>query len=240
MHVLFSGCPGYIKSFLAYDSTDKRLWGVVHFESEENAEQAAESRKGTTWDGTRAIRIDLGQPPWMAADGGVELKVVLRDRQKCAGVAPVRVRPELITPAAQQAYRRLAAAVEGRKAAELKEAIAQGQAAGLADFELKPAKDALSCMNTKRCVNTAAACEQRAYAMMKKALASSLDPRASASPLQIEALHNAKRVGEEAAQICNTAGLNRGERRMKTLSREIGERLQALEGSTAAPATPIR
>merc|ERR1740121_2263199 len=111
--------------------------------------------------------------------------------RSCAGTAPVRVRPELTTPAAQQAYRKLAAAVEGRKAAELKEAIAQGQAAGLADFELRQARDALSLMNTQRCVNTAAACEQRACAVMKKALASSLDPRATATPAQIEALRNA-------------------------------------------------
>jgi hypothetical protein len=239
VHILFSGCPGYIKSFLAYDSKDKRLWGVVHFESEEAAEQAAESRTGTTWDGTRAIRIDLGQPAWMAADGGVELKVVLRDRQQCAAAAPVRVRPELNTPAAQQAYRKLAAAVEGRKTAELKEAIAQGEAAGLADFELRQARDALSRMNTQRCVNTAAACEQRACAVMKKALAASSDPRANATPARIEELRNARRVGEEAAQVCSTAGLTRGERKLKTLSREIADRLQALEGSAPAAATPV-
>ena len=87
----------------------------------------------------------------------------------------------------------------------------------------------LSRVNTQRCVNTAAACEQRACAVMKKALASSLDPRAKATPDQIEALHNARRVGEEAAQICSTAGLNRGERRLKTLSREVAERLRLLE-----------
>jgi hypothetical protein len=223
VHILFSGCPGYVKSYLAYDSNEKRLWGIVHFESEEDAQEAAESRSGTTWDGTRSIRIDLGRPEWMSSKG-VELNIVQRDRVAQAGSQQVRQKAELQTPLAQKAYRNLEAAVRSKQVVFLKEAIAEGEAAGLQSSELTAAKDTLSQLNTQRCVRTASSCEHRAFAMMKKALAAvpGSDPLTDD---QVETLENAQRVGEEAAQICNIGGLQRGERRMRALVREIGERL---------------
>lgn len=230
VHILFSGCPGYIKSYLAFDSNEKRLWGLVHFASEQSAMQAAESRKGTTWDGFREIRIDLGRPAWTTSTG-VELKVVQRDRVSKLHAQAERQKSELTSPAAQLAYCQLRAAVNSRKADLLKDAIEQGRAAGLEEAELKQAKDALSLVNIKRGVRSAASCEQRAHTMMTKALANVADAE-HCTLEHMESLRQAHQAGKDTAKICSVVGLRHGELRMKALARELSERIEILEANS--------
>lgn len=61
VHVLFSGCPGYLSSSIVREATEK-LYALVKFEEKTFALQAAESRRGTVWEhGASPVDLDFAE-----------------------------------------------------------------------------------------------------------------------------------------------------------------------------------
>lgn len=61
VHVLFSGCPGYLSSSIVRETTEK-LHALVKFEEKAFALQAAESRRGTVWEhGASPVDLDFAE-----------------------------------------------------------------------------------------------------------------------------------------------------------------------------------
>lgn len=110
VHVLFSGCPGYVRCIVVPPKDySKKPYAFVQFDSQASALQAMESRQGTTWDeGLPAVNLELARRDipenFMSRQTRAELQMLppasiqpplKRPRQEAIlpSVAPRRIQP---------------------------------------------------------------------------------------------------------------------------------------------------
>lgn len=62
VHILFSGCPGYLRNIVVPGKVGQKPYAFVQFDSPDNAFWAIEARTGTTWEeGSAAVSMEIAK-----------------------------------------------------------------------------------------------------------------------------------------------------------------------------------
>mmetsp|Transcript_73441 Transcript_73441/g.207409 ORF Transcript_73441/g.207409 Transcript_73441/m.207409 type:complete len:396 (-) Transcript_73441:169-1356(-) len=227
VHVLFSGCEGYLQSYLAFeDGCHKKLYGVVQFDTTEHAQEAADMRYGTTWEGGAApVTISLGRPEYLVMANTPQRSTRSPSPHR-SGTPKWRggsssVPGDLRGQKVRVMRSRLAAAVERRKIPELEAAVAEAESAGLDMEDLAEARRVLNEQKRMVDVRKAASSEHRARAELWHVL-SSMDDDVRVGH-RIATMNRAIQAGEAAMNKCDAAGLQYGQQRLQKAVMRVSE-----------------
>lgn len=240
LHILFSGCPGYMFCTGVLDGD--KPYALVHFSQPEHALQAAKSRKNTS------AHCDC----WNASGAKVDFEVrrsehmgeVLRQRgfgptrsTKRAASQPSRSRDEPAVPGntwnvrpkerigtpksvlnpcsveANMAKTRVEAALKKNKLTELESSIKEAADAGVPQHELSEAQEKMRQHRRRLAVRNAVFAQQRARNRLADAwdaLDKSVEPNK-----RMTFVEQAVKEGEEACLLCAKAAQRMEESRLR-------------------------